>query len=87
MNAAENEVSHEAGFVPGAEVRYAGQGNSGPPVSLELRISRLIFSPSSGAPFAAFLGTKGWRRCFHRALLFKKFIGQVTSVLRMETIS
>ena len=38
MNAAENEVSHEAGFVPGAEVRYAGQGSPGPPVSLELRI-------------------------------------------------
>ena len=39
MNAAENEVSHEAdGFVPGAELRCAGQGSPGPPISLELRI-------------------------------------------------
>lgn len=39
MNAAKNEVAHEAGgFVPGAEVRCAGQGSPGPPVSLELRI-------------------------------------------------
>lgn len=38
MNAAENEVPHEAGFVPGAEVGCAGQGSPGPPVSLELGI-------------------------------------------------